>query len=402
MATFHIIGAGLAGLSAAASLSGHGHRICVYESTSQAGGRCRSFKDPIINREVDNGNHLLIGANRYSWQYVDRIGSRASFLCPHEYLEFLHLSNGKRTRITPPLWLPRAPLTDYLALMRMRWARSHRTVQALFSANRNGYRHFVEPFCVSALNTHPQEASAALFARTLHQSLSQKGKFTPYVPRQSWQHALIDPATTLLQKEGATFYYQHALKKLVNDHARITELHFPRTTVTVAAGDTVILATTAAIAAELCPELSIPQSYSPILNGHFVCDHDYPAGTLLGLIGGMINWIFFKEGLISTTTSAADAYSDINQDILATMLWDELSQALGIQQPLPDYRIVFEKRATFRATPESEALRPRPITRYHNVFLAGDYVQTGLPACIEGAIASGNTAATLAISSISH
>jgi len=402
MATFHIIGAGLAGLSAAVSLSGQGHRICVYESTSQAGGRCRSFIDPILEREIDNGNHLLIGANHHSWRYVERIGSTDQLHCPHDHLEFLHLDSLRKTRVRPPLWLPAAPVTEYLSLLRLVWASPSRTVQEVISSKNNSYRNFIEPFCVSALNTHPQEASASLLAATLRQSLRKSGKLSPFVPVQSWQRALIDPATAFIQKEGGGFYYQHALKKLISDQDRITELQFPRTNVTVAAGDKVILASPFSVTSELCPEISVPQAYSPILNGHFVCDHDYPTGSILGIIGGTIHWIFFKEGLISTTTSAADAYSDIAQDVLAAMLWSELARALGIQHPLPEYRIVFEKRATFRATPDNQAHRPPPATHFTNLFLAGDYVQTSLPACIEGAIASGHTAATLAITTVSH
>ena len=56
----HIIGGGLAGLSAAVRLIEHGHHVHVYEATAQAGGRCRSYHDLTIGMTIDNGNHLLL------------------------------------------------------------------------------------------------------------------------------------------------------------------------------------------------------------------------------------------------------------------------------------------------------------------------------------------------------
>ncbi len=51
------------------------------------------------------------------------------------------------------------------------------------------------------------------------------------------------------------------------------------------------------------------------------------------------------------------------------------------------------RSATFAATPETEPLRPGATTEWSNFWLAGDWTNTGYPATIEGAIASGNRAA---------
>jgi uncharacterized protein with NAD-binding domain and iron-sulfur cluster len=63
---------------------------------------------------------------------------------------------------------------------------------------------------------------------------------------------------------------------------------------------------------------------------------------------------------------------------------------------MPAWQIVRERRATFAATPEQETRRPVARTAWRNLFLAGDWTKTGLPATIEGAIRSGNHAADLA------
>ena len=54
-----------------------------------------------------------------------------------------------------------------------------------------------------------------------------------------------------------------------------------------------------------------------------------------------------------------------------------------------------ERRATFAATPGENAKRPDAKTAWRNLWIAGDWTKTGLPATIEGAIRSGNRAADL-------
>jgi uncharacterized protein with NAD-binding domain and iron-sulfur cluster len=82
---------------------------------------------------------------------------------------------------------------------------------------------------------------------------------------------------------------------------------------------------------------------------------------------------------------------------LARILWADVCKALGIDAPLPAWQIVKEKRATFAATPAQNARRPPARTQWRNLFLAGDWTATGLPATIEGALRSGEKAAALAL-----
>src|SRR5262245_29085376 len=73
--TIHIIGAGLAGLSAAVELTSHGHAVMVHEATTVAGGRCRSYYDNSVGMTIDNGNHLLLSGNRAALAYARAIGA---------------------------------------------------------------------------------------------------------------------------------------------------------------------------------------------------------------------------------------------------------------------------------------------------------------------------------------
>ena len=118
---------------------------------------------------------------------------------------------------------------------------------------------------------------------------------------------------------------------------------------------------------------------------------------MLGVIGGTVEWIFAFPDRISVTVSGADAIVDRPREDLAAILWSDVVDALGIDTVLPPWQVVKEKRATFAATPAQDARRPPARSQWRNLFLAGDWTQTGLPATIEGALRSGETAAALAL-----
>ena len=100
------------------------------------------------------------------------------------------------------------------------------------------------------------------------------------------------------------------------------------------------------------------------------------------------------------TVSGADAIVDRDREDLARALWQDVAAAYRLSAELPPWQIVKEKRATFRATPEQAAKRSGTRTPLKNVFLAGDWTATGLPATIEGAVRSGQRAAEVAIASL--
>ena len=110
-ASVHIIGAGLAGLSAAVGLASTGAKIIVHEAAKTAGGRCRSHFDQHLRMEIDNGNHLLLSGNACALHYVKTIGAEHSLTqAPQARFPFVDLRNGRRWTIAPsdgilPLWL---------------------------------------------------------------------------------------------------------------------------------------------------------------------------------------------------------------------------------------------------------------------------------------------------------
>ena len=151
----------------------------------------------------------------------------------------------------------------------------------------------------------------------------------------------------------------------------------------------------------LLPHITAPRESQAIVNGHFRLPTPVRLpgnAVLLGLIGGTAEWLFVRDDLVSLTVSAADSLADETSGSIAARLWADTAAALGLpSQPQPPARIVKERRATFAQTPEQVARRPPAATRWSNLFLAGDWTATGLPATIEGAIRSGHAAAELAL-----
>jgi hypothetical protein len=144
----------------------------------------------------------------------------------------------------------------------------------------------------------------------------------------------------------------------------------------------------------------VPDDHAPIVNAHYRVAPPAGMPLFVGLVGGTAEWVFRKHGVVSVTVSAADRIVDRPAGELGDILWRDVAAAFGLpSQPTPPNRIVKERRATFRATPAQLRRRPGPTTRWNNLLLAGDYVDTGLPATIEGAIRSGLAAAEAIVQS---
>ena len=118
---------------------------------------------------------------------------------------------------------------------------------------------------------------------------------------------------------------------------------------------------------------------------------------MIGMVNSTTEWLFSYPGRLSTTTSGADRLLEQSREELAGTIWREVAAVTGLPAELPPWQIVRERRATFAATPEENAKRPGAATKFGNLYLAGDWTDTGLPATIEGAIRSGNRAADLAL-----
>ena len=409
--TVHIIGAGISGLSAAVRLASAGYEVHVHEATQQAGGRCRSYFDTATNLTIDNGNHLLLSGNRHALAYARSIGTEAGLVGPKRaQFPFVDLSTGRRWQLDLgdgrlPLWVfdkarrvPDTGLVDYLALMPLIWAGPDKLVGKTIPCKGNLYQRLVQPLLLAALNVDPPEGSAGLAGAIVRETLLAGGlACRPLIAREGLSAVLVEPAIELLKKNGARIRFGHELREFTMSADRIGELKFGDDTIEIGPDDTVVLAVPPRPAAALLPGLKTPQKFRAIVNAHFRFDPLPGAPPILGVVGGLVEWLFAFPQRLSITISNGDRLVDMPREELAQAIWRDVCQAGGVQGELPPWQIVRERRATFEATPEQNALRPGPATAFKNLFLAGDWTATGLPATIEGSVRSGDRAADLVL-----
>ncbi len=186
----HVIGAGLAGLSAAVRLVDARAEVIVHEAASFAGGRCRSYLDPTLGVVIDNGNHLLLSGNHEALDYLDRIGARETLHDPGAAIfDFVDLKSGERWRLDLsegriPWWLfdrkkrvPGTALGEYLAPLGV-FVKGP-TVGEAMRCEGPLYERLWRPLLTSALNTDPPESSAALTAALLRETSRGGGQGVP-------------------------------------------------------------------------------------------------------------------------------------------------------------------------------------------------------------------------------
>ena len=409
--TVHIIGAGISGLAAAVRLANANYRVHVHEATQQAGGRCRSYFDAATNLTIDNGNHLLLSGNRHALAYARSIGTEAGLVGPKRaQFPFVDISTGLRWQLDLgdsrlPLWVfdekrrvPDTGLLDYLALMPLIWAGSDRLVGNAIPCDGTLYQRLVQPLLLAALNVDPPEGSAGLAGAIVRETLLSGGQACrPLIARDGLSAVLVEPAIKLLQDKGASIRLGHELRAFETAGDRVGELKFGDDAIAVGPDDVVVLAVPPRPAASLLPGLKTPSKFRAIVNAHFRFDPPSGAPAILGVVGGLVEWLFAFPQRLSVTISNGDRLVDMPREELALAIWRDVCTAAGVpgDPALPPWQIVRERRATFEATPEQNALRPGPVTAYKNLFLAGDWTDTGLPATIEGSVRSGDRAADL-------
>lgn len=423
-----VVGAGWAGMAAAVCLADREIPVAVFEASRNLGGRARRVT--IDGADLDNGQHILIGAYRETLALMRKVGADPGKLLLRLPLE-LRFADGfhlRAPRLPCPLNLLAGllgarglSLAQGLAAIRFmaRLQKSafrvepDRSVAVLLESNGQfgSLRRYVwEPLCISALNTPPADASAQVFANVLRDGLAGARENSDLLlPCADLSRLFPEPAAAFITAHGGSIQMGAAVRRVTRDGTAFRLDDRPQRF------SHVIIACAPQHAATLLggfPELENARrtiealQYEPI----FSCYLRYPdpvrlPSPMLGLTGSIGQWVFDRgqlsgqPGLLAVVMSASGNHEDLPHQELAGRIHAELKVALPrLPEPLWT-KIIGEKRATFSCRPA--LIRPGCETDVRGLYLAGDYTASDYPGTLEAAVRSGLFAAR-SIASTQH
>jgi zeta-carotene desaturase len=243
---------------------------------------------------------------------------------------------------------------------------------------------FWRPVIVSALNEEPGRASAKPAFQVFQQGFLAGGN----------AHCMGIPAVPLAE------LYSAALEKGLGEHVRV-HLRSPVERLDPAEGraDYYLSAVPFERVNALVPALGLNLEkfeHSPITGIHLWLDREITPLPQAALLGRTIQWIFRKSPTYyQLVVSASRKLIPMERGEIIERMWNELREFFPAARAARIERahVIKEARATYSAAPGLEAARPGPETKFPNLFLAGDWTQSGWPATMEGAVRSGYRAA---------
>jgi len=418
-----IVGAGYAGMAAAAELAAAGRQVTVFEASRTLGGRARAIE--LEGLTVDNGAHIFVGAYRETLRLMALVGADPDTLLRRVplHLEYPGELLIKAPRLPAPLHLAWA----LLAASGLSWPEKFAAIRYMQGLKRRQFRlaedipaaeHFRrqrqperlvtylwEPLCVAALNTPIERASMQVCANGLRDSLAAGRAASDFLlPTVNFSRLFPEPAAAFVVAHGGELRRETRIGAITRsgDGFRLDN-HGPY--------DQVVLA----VAPQHLPRLvaDLPElaaiadqvgrfEWEPIVGVYLAYSESVRLPfPMVGVAGGAAQWLFDRgqiygqPGLISAVISAHGRHEAMDQEALAAAIHAEVARILpGIGAPRWS-RVIAEKRATFACTPGVS--RPPTSTPLPGLWLAGDYVAGDYPATIEGAVRSGVAAARQAL-----
>ncbi|MBZ0145696.1 MAG: hydroxysqualene dehydroxylase HpnE [Rhodocyclaceae bacterium] len=413
-----VIGAGYAGMAAAAELAAGGVPVTVFETSRTLGGRARRVE--VRGFPLDNGQHILVGAYTELQRLIRLVGASPEALLERNPLQ-LHFPGRMQIaapRLPAPLHLAAALLTArglplgarlgairFMRRMKQDGFRLDRDTSFTELMRRHGQheaaiRYLWQPLCVSALNTPPQEASAQVFLNVLRDSLAAAREASDLLlPRTDFSALFPEPAERFVLDRGGEVLRGAAIRsvawspygfRLEGDASGRSYSHV------VAAVAPYHLPRLAAGLPRLQPLLEdiARFDYEPILTAYLGYGRPLRLPAAMVGVGGTAHFLFQRaDDILAAVTSARGAHLDLPRAELVARLHAEVSGIVGEASPPAWSQVILEKRATFACRPGVR--RPACETPLANFYLCGDYVASDYPATLEAAVRSGVACARL-------
>ncbi len=419
MAKCIVIGGGLAGISTAVFLSKNKHNVLLLEASPKLGGRAYSFQDKITKEVIDNGQHIFVGAYKATFEllkiigsqnlpeyqtklratYIDKLGKKYLLEAPHKFypLNLLHAI----LNFDLISFAERVGIVKFIAkLFFLNEKKTEdKTVLEFLKGNKqseNSIKVFWELLVVSTLNTPIKEASLRIFIKVLKEIFLNGNKASTIIlPKYGLSELFSIPANEYLKKNGATVSLSERVVSIETNGGKIIKIKTTKREITDF--DYAFSAVPFNSLQKIFPELPfIKYANKNLATSSIITIYLWSAENILeekffGLIGSKIHWVYKNKNHISVVISSAEKMIELTSEEIYKICKDELKKYFPkfTGTKIQHYKVLKEKRATFKSTPESDIIRRKIKSPYKNFLLAGDWTNTQLPATIESAILSG-------------
>lgn len=429
-----VIGAGVAGLSAAVALAEAGAAVTLLERRPYIGGRAYSYDHPALEETIDS-QHVVVGCCTNILDLCNQAGMADTI---RWYDELTFLEPGGRRSLLRPGNLP-APAHQAISFLRapMLTLRDKAAIAAGLARFLSGYpaddsesfaswlkhtgqtdraiRHFWEPVVVGALNDTFERCSVKYAGKVFHESFLRSapaGRLgIPAAPLSEF----FAPIAELARRKGVDIRFKTGIESIGQASGNRWQVQAGGETFTASS---VILATSFKQTESLLAGLSASTStravpnvdfskftVAPITTVHFWYDRDVTGIDHAVLLDTRIQWMFDKSRIrrwpvergsyLELVISASWPELEMGREEILSSALQELEQFFPAVKAatLLKSGILKEARATFSVTPGLDSFRPKQATQWPGLYLAGDWTATEWPSTMEGAVRSGRLAA---------
>jgi zeta-carotene desaturase len=431
-----VIGGGVSGLTTAVSLAASGFSVLLVEQRQHCGGRTYSFVHKETGDEVDNGQHLMMGCYHSTLKYLSTINAFSRVTIQKKLsVTFRHAERGAFRLHSAAL---PAPANILIGLLRLKSLTIFQRLSllrvgaALFFAHpdtderlqsmtveqwldelhqpKQNKEYLWNIIAIGTLNDSPAIVSAALFVKVLQSAfMGKKGDSSMVIPREGLSGVLVDGAIDFLKSRNCEVRMDTSVERVDTEGdlvARIVlssgENVSPRAVVS-AVPYFDLPRVLGEAAGRAFPQLSFSSRFvsSPIVTIHLWFDRSFMEEDFVALLDSPIHWVFNKSKLLTKKTgggeylslviSGAAGFIDREKEEIIALGVSELRRfyPASAHATLVHSLVMKEKRATFSPRVGTHAYRPANTSPLRNLFLAGDWTDTKLPATIEGAAQSG-------------
>lgn len=434
-----VVGAGPAGLAAAAALTGAGKNVTVLERKPYVGGRAYSYEHPALDEVVDS-QHVLVGCCTNLIELCQQAGS-ADKIRWYDKQTFLEPNGQSSSIAVSSLPAPFHFAPSFARLSMLGWKDKLGMARGLMEFFR-GYpandqesaeqwlkrtkqtersiRHFWNPILMATLNDNISNCSTYYAGKIFHELFikSSTGGLLgiPTVPLSEFYTDIV----RLIESRGGSVRLRSSVEAITQEHDGQWRVSVADTDYVA---DSVILALPFEQTQKLLPAIQpngrsseeemradlgskiAHQIHSPFTSILLWFDREITDLDHAWLLDTTIEW-FFHKSRIRRYASEKGSYVELviagsraqlgmsREEILSSALKElEMFFPAVKQAKLIKSGVLKEARATFSVTPGLDHFRPQQKTAWSGIYLAGDWTATEWPSTMEGGVRSGRLAA---------